>query len=446
FYFEKERDIEKRIEIWSLQLLLWFSMILKKGFNKNEVLARVVHFWEARNINKGGLLMGFELFLIDQKGTTIHAFIPANRIACYEEDLKAGVIYKIKKFLVIDNKTSYKVTSHKFLIQFTQQTVLAPTDHAGHDIERQNFRIRSYAEFNEAVNKNEDLYDALGKLVLINDENFNNGVTNKRIDIHMQLKDGHIVRVTLWGNVAANFQKKLMESVDKPMVLLATTMNPKTFRDVFCLSSTSSTRIFFDSDIEPTTNYLTWLRENGKDFEVTTSEVTKPKTVTLSELHQFLQNDTPPTGTFCCFATIVDILPQYGWYRVELTVCDKENVATFVIFDKDTAKLAGRKAAEILEDAHDGENGVIDIHNSIPGCLEEIVGHTYKFEVKFTPFNFTTPTRQTFTVTQILEEENNEVDNETDPLDDVEGCKEDHDEDDSEALDIQHKDKRLRHE
>ncbi|KAL0815944.1 hypothetical protein Bca101_072388 [Brassica carinata] len=384
---------------------------LKKGFNKNEVLARVVHFWEARNINKGGLLMGFELFLIDQKGTTIHAFIPANRIACYEEDLKAGVIYKIKKFLVIDNKTSYKVTSHKFLIQFTQQTVLAPTDHAGHDIERQNFRIRSYAEFNEAVNKNEDLYDALGKPVLINDENFNNGVTNKRIDIHMQLKE---------------------------------------------------------------------LRENGKDSEVTTSEVTKPETVTLSELHQFLQNDTPPTDTFCCFATIVDILPQYGWYfiactrckcklrqadtslvcntcnhtntvdlikyRVELTVCDKENVATFVIFDKDTAKLAGRKATEILEDAQDGENGVIDIHNSIPGCLEEIVGRTYKFELKFTPFNFTTPTRQTFTVTQILEEENNEVDNETDPLDDVEGCKEDHDEDDSEALDIQHKDKRLRHE
>ncbi|XP_009124567.1 uncharacterized protein LOC103849556 [Brassica rapa] len=152
---------------------------LRKGFNKNEVLARVVHFWEARNVNKGGLLLGFELFLIDQK-----------------------------------------------------HTVLAPTDYAGHDIERQNFRIRSYAEFNEAVNKNknEDLYDALGKLVLINNENFNNGVTNKRIDIHLQLKDGPIVRVTLWGNGAANFQKKLMESVDKPMVLLATTMNPRTFR------------------------------------------------------------------------------------------------------------------------------------------------------------------------------------------------------------------------
>ncbi|KAL0696890.1 hypothetical protein Bca4012_064070 [Brassica carinata] len=411
----------------------------RKGFNKNEVLVRVIHFWEARNIIKGGLLMGLELFLIDQKGTTIHAFIPANRIGCYEKNLKAGEIYKIKNFLVINNKTSYKVTSHKFLIQFTQQTVLQHTDHDGHDIERQNFRIRSYAEFNEAVNKNEDLYDALGKLVLINDENSNSGVTNKRIDIHLQLKDGPIVRVTLWGNVAANFRKKFMESVDKPMVLLATTMNPRTFRDVFCLSSTSSTRIFFDNDIEPTNDYLTWLRENRKDSQVTTSEVTKPENVTLSELDQFLQNDTPPTGTFCCFATIVDILPQYGWYRVELTVCDKENVATFVIFDKDTAKLAGRKAADILEDAQDGENGVIDIHNSIPECLEHIVGNTYKFEVKFTPFNFTTPTRQTFTVTQILEEAN-EVEEETDPP------THDHDKDDHEALDIKHKVKRIRNE
>ncbi|KAJ4882034.1 hypothetical protein Rs2_39089 [Raphanus sativus] len=174
---------------------------LRKCFNKNEVLARVIQFWEARNINKA-------------------------------------------------------------------------TDHSGDDIERQHFRIRSYAEFNEAVNKNEGLYDDLGKRALINDENFKNGVTNKRIDIHLQLKDGPIVRVTLWGNVAANFQKKLMESVDKPMVLLATTMNPRTFRDVFCLSSTSSTRIFFDNDIEPTNDYLTWLRENGKDSKVITSEVT----------------------------------------------------------------------------------------------------------------------------------------------------------------------------
>lgn len=37
-------------------------------------------------------------------------------------------------------------------------------------------------------------------------------------------------------------------------------------------------------------------------------------------------------------------------YRVELTVCDQDNVATFVVFDQETTKLAGRKAADILEE------------------------------------------------------------------------------------------------
>ncbi|KAH0891526.1 hypothetical protein HID58_053955 [Brassica napus] len=68
--------------------------------------------------------MGLELFLIDQKEQQSNTFIPANHIACYEDDLNAGVVYKIKNFLVINNKTSYKVFSHKFLIQFTQQTVI----------------------------------------------------------------------------------------------------------------------------------------------------------------------------------------------------------------------------------------------------------------------------------------------------------------------------------
>ncbi|KAL1219948.1 hypothetical protein V5N11_021726 [Cardamine amara subsp. amara] len=51
---------------------------LKKGFANKEVVVRVIHFWEARNPRKGGLLMGLELLLIDKKSTVIQAFITAN--------------------------------------------------------------------------------------------------------------------------------------------------------------------------------------------------------------------------------------------------------------------------------------------------------------------------------------------------------------------------------
>ncbi|CAH2035684.1 unnamed protein product [Thlaspi arvense] len=132
---------------------------LTKGFTKKELLARVVHYWEARNLKKGGLLMGYELLLLDSKCTTIQAFIPAARIVSFQENLKPGVLYKITNFLVMNNKTTYKVTSHKFIIQFTPKTTFVQADQYDNTIVRQHFRIRSHAEFSEAVNKNEDLYE-----------------------------------------------------------------------------------------------------------------------------------------------------------------------------------------------------------------------------------------------------------------------------------------------
>ena len=65
----KERYWKEKIDIYTM-IASATSLVFdyfRKGLNKNEVLDWVVHFWEARNINKGGLLMGLKLFLIDQK-------------------------------------------------------------------------------------------------------------------------------------------------------------------------------------------------------------------------------------------------------------------------------------------------------------------------------------------------------------------------------------------
>lgn len=81
------------------------------------------------------------------QSTLIQAFITANRIGSYEGKLKPDVAYKIKNFLVTENKTSYRVSSHKFLIQFTYQTMLDQIVESDHSIERQKFRIHSFTEF-----------------------------------------------------------------------------------------------------------------------------------------------------------------------------------------------------------------------------------------------------------------------------------------------------------
>lgn len=76
--------------------------------------------------------------------------------------------------------------------------------------------------------------------------------------------------------------------------------------------------------------------------------------------------------------------------------------------------------------------------------MADIVGRTFKFQVKLTPFNFTA-TRQTITVTQIYEEINDDVKNiqeeevqDNEVTDAEEACKGDDT--------VEHKDKRLRRE
>ncbi|CAH2051482.1 unnamed protein product [Thlaspi arvense] len=225
---------------------------LQKGFNGKNVLARIIHYWEARNAKKGGLLMGFELLLIDEKENVIQAFIPANRVGYYQPNLKADTVYNINNFLVIDNKTSYRLSAHKFLIQFTPKTVLDKSDQHDHIIERQTFRIRSYDELKKIVDKNEDLYDIIGKVVLIDNEKNFNGVAKNKVEVHLQLKE---------------------------------------------------------------------LGESGNN-SIITSEITKLETVTISELYQFLKNETPQIVGFYCIATVVDILLQYGWKYIACTKCN----------------------------------------------------------------------------------------------------------------------------
>ncbi|AEE77655.2 hypothetical protein AT3G30730 [Arabidopsis thaliana] len=66
-------------------------------FCQKEVLLRLIYIWEARNIKKGNILMGFELLFIYSQSNPMEGFISANRIFPYQEDLKYNSIYKLNK-------------------------------------------------------------------------------------------------------------------------------------------------------------------------------------------------------------------------------------------------------------------------------------------------------------------------------------------------------------
>ncbi|CAN6998843.1 unnamed protein product [Brassica oleracea var. botrytis] len=77
--------------------------------------------------------------------------------------------------------------------------------------------------------------------------------------VHLQLKEGPVINVYLWDEAAESFRLKFDASTATPTVLLVTTVNPKRLGGKLCLSSMSSSRVFFDEEVDPTKEYLAWL-------------------------------------------------------------------------------------------------------------------------------------------------------------------------------------------
>ncbi|KAL1190124.1 Replication protein A 70 kDa DNA-binding subunit A [Cardamine amara subsp. amara] len=357
-----------------------------------EVLVCLIHFWEARNFKKGDALIGLELLLIDSESNGVYGFIPATRISSYEKTLKPNSIYKLSKFLSTPSKKLYKVSDYKKDICFTMKTTMTPVpDPVAHNIEEHKFRLRSFKDLAAIADTNTQLFDVIGQIQLITGANLHSPTimektpevessrSKDRVFLHLQMKDGETIRIYLWGSIAGKFRARWNQAETKPVVLLITTVNPKKNGSAFSVSSTSATRLFCDSDIAETKQFMSWLGEAGTTLPTITSSssaITKLETVTINEIYQFLQNENPQEASFHVIAKIVEFVEPSGWYyiscntcnnklgknnptsmfcencnkennvgliryRFEIKVCDKnKDEAIFVVFDEDGMNLA----------------------------------------------------------------------------------------------------------
>ncbi|KAL0835882.1 hypothetical protein Bca101_087771 [Brassica carinata] len=286
---------------------------------------------------------------------------------------------------------------------------------------------------------NTDLLDIIGFLRVIDGDNLETqtpmatapapaGERSKdMVFLHVQLEDGETARVYLWDKIAAAFRSRWNDSKTKPTVILLTTLNSKTLGGVVTLSSTASTRLFFDSDIIETEKLLSRFEADGKI----------PPTVNSSSAA------VTKVASFICTATITDVMEEYGWYFISCTACkwqlersettficpnfkckkpntvgliryrfevkvcdDSGNEGTFVIFDKEALKLVVRQAPDVMNEmSESGENGSNeDSGTATPQCVLDIVGRTCKFQVKVNDFNFKSA-RTTATVSRIIDDD-----------------------------------------
>ncbi|CAN6824529.1 unnamed protein product [Brassica oleracea] len=346
------------------------------GPHEDEVRFRLIHFWEAWNVQTK-VLISIEMLLIDEEESVIQGFIPYGRIETYLRHMKTGATYRLNKFFGSKSKPIYRVAESSVTISFSWNSVLSGLEdnYIGH-IKLVNGKV-------------------LGDGLLHDDSEI---AASRRVELHVQTHDDPVLKLYLWDKVAFEFCKKFKASGGTARVILVTTLNLKRFGGVLSLSSMASSRVFLDGDVQETLLYLSWLDSNlDVASRVNAEVVTKPEIATLGDLFSYMNHASATVAWFECTATIDDVVNGYGWYYIGCGVCytkatkgpttlmckkcgkseivgvaqylsklsvyDHSDQAVFVVLGDAGEELTGKKAAELVERYYEVDMKHVSNHN-----------------------------------------------------------------------------------
>ncbi|CAN7126290.1 unnamed protein product [Brassica rapa subsp. narinosa] len=414
------------------------------GPHEDEVRFRLIHFWEAWNVQTK-VLIGIEMLLIDEEESVIQGFIPYGRIDTYLRHMKTGATYRLNKFFGSKSKTIYRVAESSVTICFSSNSVLSGLEDSSISFPVDRFRIHGHKEFEAGSDLRGDLYDYIGHIKLVNGKVPGDGLLldeseiakSRRVELHVQTHDDPVLKLYLWDKVAFEFCEKFKASGGTARVILVTTLNPKWFGGVLSISSMASSRVFLDGDVQETLLYLSWLDSNlDVASRVNAEVVTKPELATLGDLFSYMNQASAKVAWFECTATIYDVVNGSGWYYKGCGVChtkatkgpttlmckkcgkseivgvpqylsklsvyDHSDQAVFVVLGDAGEELTGKKAAELVERYYEANDSVGEDHIvPVPQAMIDTIGQTRKFIVKVSTHNLTAKT-QTLTVTKVL--------------------------------------------
>ncbi|CAN6837350.1 hypothetical protein Bca4012_031460 [Brassica carinata] len=131
------------------------------------------------------------------------------------------------------------------------------------------FRFRSHEEFEANCDLKVDLYDYLGHMKLRTiDETIHMGQSCSRFLPEVQV---------IWEDSKCYFSHHIESKTDW--------RNP-------CSTTMSSSRVFMDTDVQPTRDYLSWLGSNSDiAWKINAEIVTKPVAVTIAELFSYIKHE-----------------------------------------------------------------------------------------------------------------------------------------------------------
>ncbi|CAN6880128.1 unnamed protein product [Brassica oleracea] len=247
---------------------------LKAGRCSNVAEVRLLRFWEAINVRKGGELMSVDMLFVDENSTLTQGSVGANRQLRFRDRLSEGSLYTLTGFDVTRSNTNFRLSDAPFSIWFNEGTKLEKIPASVRPIPY----LRSFS-------------DIIGELNAIRSTITDRLPGAQRVMLTLRLESGENVCVSMFDSMALAFHAKLDSYGREPKVIIVTSVNPKIVGGRLFLNGTSGTHLYFDSETAAGKELFDTLPGHGADPGSSTSKVIhaqKIEPMTISKLNQFI--------------------------------------------------------------------------------------------------------------------------------------------------------------
>ncbi|CAN6977247.1 unnamed protein product [Brassica rapa subsp. trilocularis] len=437
-----------------------FFSDLKSGKCSSVVEARLLRFWEARNVKRGGELTWVDMLLMDVNSTLIQATINANRLPKFRERLAVGTMYSVSCFDVARCAQNFKLADSSLMIRFNDSTEFDVLSDPVSPIPAEGFRFRNQTELVGLDNTNTQLpatelsdlniepVDIIGEIVVVKSTVSDHPEDKNRVMPNFfttQFNNSTVmcsdvsVTLSLFDAQAVSFHQKLGGMRGDPKVIVATSINPKMVGGRLFLNATSRTHVYYDKETHAGESLFYRLVASDTGLPSAApllKSYAKVEPVTIAELNHFSTTDPPQVMSyvyaissfvflyikivfllhvmlmlkqqeidFLCTGRVSRVEADKGWCYVACSKCSKKLQRTVTSFEcarcnnpHAVGSLRASEAVQLL-----AEEGVNPEDFVMPPIVAGMEGKPYTFQVRVTPYNFTI-NHQTFTVSRIINE------------------------------------------
>ncbi|CAN6853114.1 unnamed protein product [Brassica oleracea] len=324
-----------------------FFSDLKTGQCSSVVEARLLRFWEAMNVKRGGELMWMDLLMVDVNSTMMQVTISAGRLPQFRDRFLAGTMFSLSSFDVSRCAQNFRLTDSSLMIRFSETTSFQLLTEPDSPCQRKHSATR-YVDHSStylyvvdilSIELGSDWYykendtgfeldvDIICEILSVKSTVCDPPEEKNRVMVTLKLESDETVTLSFFDSQAVTFHNQLEAMSVDPKVMVVTSINPKIVGGRLFLNATCGTHVYFDK--KTIAGAAQFYRLVARDTALPSAapllkSYAKVETMTIADLSSFIVSAASQEIDFLCTGKVVRIDTDKGWCYVACSKCSKK--------------------------------------------------------------------------------------------------------------------------